>query len=91
MFPSSKFPEANRKFGPPPDLQESQVHTIAAYVGIVEKGSVEGSPIIIVAYEPNEQELQDIIEGKPIFLSIMGTGLPPHFLSTDFFSATHPA
>lgn len=84
------FPEANARFTAPSDLAESQCLTIPAYQGIVTGGSVDGSPIVVVAWKPSPQELADLVAGKPIFLSCIG-GLPPHFLSTDFHSATHPA
>lgn len=84
------FPEANTKFGPPPEFEESQIRTIPAHIGTIEQGSVEGTIFVVVAYQPSQQEKEDIMTGKPIFLSVMG-GLPPHFLSTDFYTATHPA
>lgn len=84
------FPQANARFGPPSDLAESQCMTIHAYQGKVERGSVEGSPIVVTAWKPSPQELNAMIEGSPIFLSFLG-GLPPHFVTTDFQQATHPA
>lgn len=84
------FPESNKTFGPPPDLEESQCHSVRAYVGMVERGSVEGVPIIVLAYKPTEQELIDLCEDKPIYLTLLATQLPPHYLSTHFYTATHP-
>lgn len=84
------FPEANRQFNPPPDLDESQCMAVPAYVGEVKQGSVDGVTIVVVAWQPNAQDIKRIIEGNPIYLSCVG-GLPPHFLTTDFHSATHPA
>lgn len=84
------FPEANTKFGPPPDLDESQCRTIPAFVGKVERGAVEGAPIVVVAWQPDAAELAAIAAGKPIFISMIG-GLAPHFLTTDFTTATLPA
>lgn len=84
------FPEANANFGPPSDLEESQCATVRAYFGTIERGSLEGSKIVVVAHLPTADELADIMAGKPIFLSMLG-GLAPHFLTTNFQSATSVA
>lgn len=86
----AEFPEANCRYGPPPDLAETQCGTVLAYRGQVERGSVEDAPLVVVAWKPDALDLQRIIAGQPVFLSVIG-GLPPHFLTTDFQSATHPA
>jgi hypothetical protein len=88
MIPVS-FPEANCKFGPPPDLAESQCMTIHAYRGKVVGGSVDGSDIVVVAWKPGADELKQLVAGKPVLLSMTG-GLVPHFLTTNFNQATHP-
>ena len=89
MTPVS-FPEANCNFKAPPDLEESQCMTIPAYKGIIERGSVEGAPIVVVAWKPSIEELEILKRGGPIFLSMLG-GLPPHFLTTQFEEAIRPA
>ncbi len=78
-----KFPEANTRFGPPSDLEESQCATIHAYLGKLAEGSLDGSPIVITAWKPSPEELQAMNEGAPVFLSFVG-GLPPHFACTSF-------
>ncbi len=89
MTPTT-FPEANATFRPPTDLEESQCRTIHAWQGTIERGSCEGVPLTVTAWKPSETELAELNAGKPIFLSCLG-GLPPHFLTTDFVSATNPA
>lgn len=84
------FPEANRIFGAPKELAESQCMKISAYVGEITQGSVDGLAVVVVAWKPNQEDIQRMIQGHPIYLSTMG-GLLPHFLTTDFHSATHPA
>ncbi len=88
---ATTFAEANRRFTAPPDLEESQCRTIDAYMGTVDKGSVEGTPMIVTAWQPSRQEIMRIRAGRPIFLTFMGTGLPPHFLTTSFKEATNVA
>lgn len=84
------FPEANTTFGPPPHMHEEQVKTVRGFAHYVQGGSCDGSPQVVVAWLPNEEELRAINEGKPIFMSMLD-GLLPHYLSTTFHDATHPA
>ncbi len=89
MIPAT-FPEANTSFKAPPDLHENQVATIPAYCGPIPGGSMDGERMIVVAWVPTTEELNDLNEGAPVFLTVIG-GLPPHFLTTDFRNATNPA
>lgn len=84
------FPEANHTFNPPPDLDESQCQSVPVHVGEIETGNLEGARIMVMCYKPTDDEVMDIAEGKPIYLTILGPNLPPHMLSTSFFQATHP-
>lgn len=83
------FPECNRVFGAPNDLTESQVAAIPAYTGQIEGGSLDGVPIVVTAWKPDERELALLNAGHPIFLSFLG-GLPPHMPTMHFHAATHP-
>jgi hypothetical protein len=85
-----EFPEANTIFGPPPDLEESQCMRVAGYLGKVQGGSLDGSTIVVVCWQPTMEEIEAIKSGKPIFLSFLG-GLPPHLPTLDFQEAIHPA
>ena len=87
MFPTT-FEQSNITFGPPPDMTESQVMSIPAYRGKTVGGSCDGAPLVIVAWQPDEREIEDIKNGKPIFLCCLG-GLPPHCLGTHFDSLIH--
>lgn len=89
MTPTT-FNEANAVYGPPADLDESQCQSIPAYQGTVLGGSVDGCKVVVVAWKPCEGDLERIMLGYPIFISMMG-GLAPHFLTTDFQQATNPA
>lgn len=89
MTPSD-FPDSNSVFGPPPGLEESQCLSIPAYVGEVRGGSCDGLRHVIVAWRPSEEELRDLQQGGLVYLSVIG-GLAPHYLSTDFHTASHPA
>jgi hypothetical protein len=84
------FPESNCVFGHPPDLAESQVMPIPAYRGEVSGGSVDGVKLVIVAWLPTAEELEQLNAGAPVYLSSIG-GLTPHFLTTSFEQAKHCA
>lgn len=84
------FPQANIKYGPPPDLEESQCAAIPAFVHEVRGGSCDGVPQVVVCWKPTDEEIEAIKNGAPIYLSVLGN-LPPHYLSVDFEQATHPA
>jgi hypothetical protein len=64
--------------------------TVTAFIGKVAGGSVDGAQLIVTAWKPSAVELDDLKNGRPIFLSVIG-GLPPHFLTTDFERAINPS
>jgi hypothetical protein len=85
-----RFPQANVAFKHPEGLDESQVRTVMAYTGPVVGGSVDGETMVVVAWQPDPMDLVRLQAGAPVYLTTLG-GLPPHFLTTDFDTATHPA
>lgn len=84
----ANFPEANCQFKAPSDLDESQVFTIPAYKGTAHGGNLDGSNFVGVAWLPTPEEIEQLRNGQPIYLSMLG-GLAPHFVTTDFKQATH--
>lgn len=84
------FPESNARFGPPSDLTEEQCKTIFAFMSEVTGGSVDGANMVVTAWKPTPEELEELNAGNPVFLSCLG-GLPPHYLTTNFQNATNPA
>lgn len=84
------FPESNCVFGPPSDLDESQVMRIHGYKGQVKGGSCDGCEMVIVAWKPTQVELDELNAGGCIYLECLG-GLPPHLLATNFKQASNPA
>jgi len=71
-------------------MDESQVFTIHAFSGTVNGGNLDGAPVVVTAWLPTPEELEQIKQGKPIFLTFIG-GLPPHYPSMDFKEATQPS
>jgi len=84
------FPECNTIIRPPHGLTEAQVHSIPAYHGKIERGSLEGCDLVVVAWQPSPEDIVRLQAGHPIYLSSVG-GLTPHFLCTDFKDAINPA
>lgn len=87
---STDFPESNKKFCAPADMDSNQVETIHAHVTEIKRGSCDGVPIVVTAWQPSQQEIQEIMHGAPVFLTCLGS-LPPHFLTTRFEQAVNPA
>lgn len=77
------FPESNRKFGPPPGMSESQVQTIDAYMGKIDRGPLEGAEMVVTAWQPDADDLARLNAGGVVYLSFIG-GLPPHCAATQF-------
>lgn len=85
-----KFPEAITTYGPPIGFADSQVVPVPAWHGQATGGSCDGQMMTVVAWKPNEAELEHIRNGALIYLTMFG-GLAPHMLTTGFHQATHPA
>ena len=81
------FPESNQVFGPPKGMTENQVRSIPAFVTTIQGGGFDGTPAVIVAWKPTEEELIQLASGNPIFITMLG-GLMPHHLSTSFPQAS---
>ena len=86
-----EFPEANAHFAAPPQYAETQVKPIRAYCGSVAGGSMDGTPVVVTAWKPNDEEVAAMNGGAPIFLTFIGNALPPHMASVNFAVACHPA
>lgn len=89
MSPVS-FKEANCKFGPPSDLEESQCRTIPAWKGQIASGSCDGLTQVVVAYQLTKEDIDVLSNGGLLYFSMIG-GLVPHYPSLSFHDATNPA
>lgn len=69
--------------GPPVGLTEEHVRSIHAFVGEQSGGVHDGSPTVVVAWQPDAEELKQLNEGAFVYLTVIG-GLPPHFVTTSF-------
>lgn len=82
------FLESNTKFTAPDGMTEGQVMTIPAFKGQALNGSCDGIQMVVVAWKPDPGEIDRLIEGHLVYLTVMG-GLPSHFITTQ--EATNPA
>lgn len=83
------FDITNAKFTAPMGYDESQVFTIPAYVGEVPgPNAVEGTPFVVVAWKPTEEDIELIRQGSLVYISQLG-GLSPHFLTTKIEEACY--
>lgn len=83
MTPSN-FPQATAIIGPPEGMDESQVASIPACRVTLRGGNNDGAEVTVVAWKPDEKEVEQLLNGSLIYLLVMGSGLPPHALSTEF-------
>lgn len=73
-----KFPQANIEFTKPQGWTDEQCHSLSAWRG---EDSNTG-PVIISAWIPTPEEIDDMKVGKPVFLAICGHAMPPVSLFT---------
>lgn len=90
MMTPANPPITNIVFTAPEDMDVSQVHSISAYKGTVPPGNnLDGQEFIVVAWKPSPEDLKLLILGGTVFLSCLGTSLPPHFITADFREASY--
>jgi len=67
------FEGSNRTFGPPIDMSQEECCSCRAYEGIDDAGY----PFVMVALQPNKEDVEAIKAGRPIFVRFIGQGLRP--------------
>lgn len=73
------FPGKNFTFTKPTDMTDEQCSSLPVYKG----NTIDGMPVIISAWKPNYEDIQAINRGEPIYLTIIGHGMPPVSLDTE--------
>lgn len=87
----TQLPQNNFTFTTPEDLEKSQCGDIPCFRGTIQRGSLEGAPIIVTAWMPHPEELEALNRGEPVYVTTLGNGLPAQMLTTSFEAATSPA
>lgn len=72
------FPEANTHFSKPENMTDGECYPVSAYVGKDDNGH----SFINTCWVPNKEDIEAILAGRPIVLSIFASGLPPISLFT---------
>jgi len=72
------FPEANVIFGKPESLSDEECHEISAYKGVDE----DGIPYTITVWQPNKEDIEAVMAGRPICLKMLGEAPAPVVLYT---------
>jgi hypothetical protein len=73
------FNEANKTYTKPPGMTDEECYEISAYEHRDENGKVVR---INTVWQPNKEDIEAIMAGRPIVLQIMSSSLPPHALFT---------
>lgn len=72
------FTESNIVFDKPITIDDSECLPISAYIGKDDKGM----PFINTVWKPSKEDIDAILAGRPIFVCVLGTALPPMSLFT---------
>ena len=73
------FQEANTTFSKPDSMTDEQCSPLRAYVGQDE----DVGPFIVTAWLPNAEDIDAILAGRPIVLTILSNSMPPVSLHTQ--------
>lgn len=67
------FKQANVELGKPQGMTDEECMPISAYKGVDENGT----PYLNTVWMPNKEDIDAILAGRPIILSIYGNSMPP--------------
>lgn len=79
MLPIS-FKEANFTFTKPESMTDEQCSDLCVFKGHTD----DSTPIIISKWQPSKEDIEAINRGEGIYLVIVGEGMPPVELFTDY-------
>lgn len=82
MSPTN-FPQSNCSLGPPGEYDTTDIAVIDAYRGQVQGGRLDGSNITVVAWKPDEQDLEKLQRGEAVFLAFIDIA-PMHTVTVGF-------
>lgn len=77
MLPVS-FEGVNHTFVKPDSMSDDECGDLRVYRGIDQNGY----PMILSAWQPSKEDLEALNAGRPVFLNILGQGMPPVSLFT---------
>jgi hypothetical protein len=72
------FPGSNKLYKKPNNMTDEQCFTVHA----CESVDIEGFKYVLTAWMPSYEDLKAMNNGRPIYLKIIGGGMPPVALFT---------
>lgn len=72
------FPESNHTFNKPISMDDSECLPLHVFVG----RDKDGNPFINSVWMPNKEDVEAIVAGRPIILTVLGMAQPPVQLFT---------
>lgn len=72
------FPESNMTFNKPTTMDDAECLPLHVYVG----KDAKGMPYINSVWQPNKEDIEAIVAGRPIILSVCGGSIPPMMMFT---------
>jgi hypothetical protein len=73
------FSEANFTFTKPSSMTDEECGDLRVHKG----NYSDGTPVIISKWQPSKEDIEAINRGEGVYLSIVGTGMPPVSLFTE--------
>lgn len=68
------FKGANRAYGPPPGVSEKQCRTLHVF---------DNGPCKVSCWELTDEEIEEIVRTRRVFLSLWAGGLPPALVGSE--------
>lgn len=68
------FEGTNIEFVKPSNMTDEQCSAIRAYIG---RDSTDGFDFILLAFQPNKEDLEAFNAGRPLMMKIWGCAMPP--------------
>jgi hypothetical protein len=73
------FDESNKIFNKPECMTDEECSSLSVWQG----HTTDGLPVIISKWQPSKEDIEAINNGRAIYLSITGIGMPPVSLFTE--------
>jgi len=74
---ATSFPEVNSVLSPPSSMTEDECRSLS----VCRCKDSAGSDVVISAWKLVADEVEQVLRGEPLYLTVMGTSMPPVILS----------
>lgn len=80
----TNFDGSNAKYGPPEGMDEDQVRTLFAWRGELATSAADETPVVVTCWKLTNREMKQLEKSRgKLWLTVIGRGMPPVFLSTE--------